>query len=133
MKTNTVTLVFVLLLGLIGLITNLDSWSWQSFGIGFFCGLPLATIWLRSHYAAVLLLLLSVGGLVALLFGWLPKGVQPDTVLFNGLFWGFFLGMLPSYHLNKPRSIYLVKNWLEKDGYESLARRLERELRNYRK
>lgn len=131
MKINTIRLVLVICIGIVGVFDNLHAWNWQSFIIGFVCGLPLLTIWLKNRNIALLLLLLSVGGLLADAFGVLG-GVSPDRVMFNGILWGCILGAVPAYLLNKPYSIKLVKGTLERDGYVVLAQRFEVKLTEFR-
>tara|TARA_Y100001951_G_scaffold104958_1_gene118832 strand:+ start:1348 stop:1578 length:231 start_codon:yes stop_codon:yes gene_type:complete len=58
---------------------------------------------------------------------------EPDRLLFSGSLFGVLVGFLPAYHLNKPLSILLARNWFKADGYMKLAKYFEIQLDKYRK
>lgn len=129
-KSNTLFLIFILFLGCYSIYENIESFSWGSFLLGVLCGLPIATCWLKNKWVGQLLLTISILGLI---ITEIYDLYEPDRLLFSGLLFGVLVGFLPAYHLNKPLSILLARNWFKADGYMKLANYFEIKLDKYRK
>ncbi|WP_445769367.1 hypothetical protein [Rheinheimera sp.] len=129
-KSNTLFLIFILFLGCYSIYENIESFSWGSFLLGVLCGLPIATCWLKNKWVGQLLLTISILGLI---ITEIYDLYEPDRLLFSGLLFGVLVGFLPAYHLNKPLSILLARNWFKADGYMKLANYFEIQLDKYRK
>lgn len=128
-KLNTLYLIFILFLGCFSIYENIESFSWGSFILGVLCGLPIATCWLKNKWVGPLLLSFSIGGFI---LNDIYNVFDVERLVFSGLIFGTLVGFVPGYHLNKPVSILLARNWCINDGYMSLAHYFERKLEKYR-
>lgn len=111
---------FALTLNVLGIYTNLDTWSWRAFGCGFLIGLPIISLWWSHRIVGKVL---TVGSVISLAYIAIigVETLEFNRVVFNGLFIGTAAGVPIAMKLYKEKALLMLCTYHSHNGSRDKA------------
>lgn len=126
-RPNTTYLIVVLIIGCVGIGTNLNAFDLESWLTGFLAFVIVPTLWFASRAISFVLRLTTFLLLVGLTLSPFID-IDANVVFFSGAFFGSLVGLVVAYFVHRPYSYRTGLKIAKEDNYPTLVKYFENKI-----